>query len=324
MDYLIEMAKVVNKNKTKNIHLLGNSDNKSKLDELYEGLVNDEFSKDKDACEALYQTNKVIQNYRNTKSRLEKRLINTLFLIDANDSTYSGYQKAYYNCYKNFAAIKILQGKGARLASVKLSEKTISQAIKFEFSEVVIFLSKDLRTFYGTIIGDKKKFETYNYLLEKYRFRQKLEEQALFMYSDLASNFTKSKSIKPELVEKANTYADKLNEFPTIESLNYCFYSNLVIVLRNEIENNFIETINTCDLALGELNHHKNISNTHLFTFLFKKLNGLIQLKKYEAAENTVQECLKLQPEGCSFILSFFFVLRIFKKLTNYLIKRNQ
>ena len=314
MDYLIEMVKVVNKNKTKNIQLIGTSDakNKSKMDELYDGLLNGDFSKDAEACEALYKTDKVNQNYRNLKSKFEKRLINTLFLIDVNDSIYSGYQKAYYSCYKNFAAIKILQGKGSRVASVKLTEKTLTQAIKFEFSDLIVFLAKDLRIFYGTIIGDKKKFDTYNHLLKEHQFQLKLKDRAIEMYSDLASHFTNSKSAKPELIEKANHYVDLLNEFPDVKSRNLCLYSNLVVALKYEIENDFEGTIKTCDKAIMELQQYEIISDNNIFTFLFKKLNGLIQLRKYEEAEITVQKCLRLQPEGSInwlIALQFYFIL---------------
>ena len=313
MDYLIEMAKVVNKNKIKNIQLLGStSTNKTKLDELYDGLLNDEFSNDKDACKALYQTDKVNQNYRNTKSRLEKRMINTLFLIDANDSTYSDYQKAYYNCYKNFAAIKILQGKSSNTARIKLAEKTLAQCIKFEFSDLVILLTRDLRVFYGTMIGDKKKVETYNHLLKEYQHRQELEDKAVEMYSDLASHFANSKSIKPELIEKSNSYVAILEKLPKNISLKFCLYSNLVIVLSHEIQNNHNRTIIECDNAIATLKEYKTISDNAIFTFLFKKLNALIQIKEYEAADETVQKCLKLEPEGSInwlIALQFYFIL---------------
>jgi len=313
MDYLIEMAKVVNKNKIKNIQLLGTSDtNKTKLDELYDGLLNDEFSNDKDACKALYQTDKVNQKYRNTKSRLEKRLINTLFLIDANDSTYSDYQKAYYNCYKNFAAIKILQAKYSRVASIKLAERTLKQAIKFQFSEIVIFLTQDLRIYYGTIVGDRKKYQSYSFLMEKYQSRYRAENETQAMYMDLASNFTGSKSSKPELVEKANRYANILNEFTTVDSLIYCFYSNLIMVLKGEIENDFEKVIELCDKAINEIQKYKYTPVTYQFVFLFKKLNSLIQLRRYKEGEVTAKKCLRLQNEGSNnwlTTLQFYFIL---------------
>ena len=313
MDYLIEMARIVNKNKIKNIQLLGSTGtNKSKLDELYDGLLNDKFKNDKDACEVLYQTDKVTQNYRNTKSRLEKKMINTLFLIDANDSIYSEHQKAYFNCYKNFAAIKILHGKASNTARIKLSEKTLTQAIKFEFSDLIILLAKDLRLYYGTMIGDKRKVETYNHLVNDYQIRLELEDKAIEMYLDLASHFANSKSTKPELVEKSNHYVDVLDKLPKHVSRKFCLYSNLVIVLSNEIQNNHKKTILECDKAIAALKEYKIISNNNIFSFLFKKLNALIQIKEYEAADETVQKCLKLQPEGSInwlIALQFYFIL---------------
>jgi len=313
MEYLKEIIKVVSKTKTKNIQLVGTPNaEKSKLNELYEGILHSEFSTDEEASKALYNSEKIEQNYRNLKSRLEKRLINTLFFIDVNSSTFSDYQKAYFNCYKNLAAIKILQGKSSRIASIKLSEKTLTQAIKFHLTDIVLFLVKDLRIFYGTIVGDKKKFESYDYLMKKYQHRYRFENEALDMYGSLASNFSGSKSSKPELIEKANLYASTLRQQPKMNSLNFCFYSNLVIVLKSEIENDFGKTIEACDEAIYEIKQYENISKTHLFSFLFKKLNSLIQLKRYEEAEETVKKCLNLQLEGginWLIALQFYFIL---------------
>lgn len=105
MEYLKDLISVVDKNKVKHIEILGNGSSKDqKLYRLYEGILKGEFNSDGQAYRKIYGTNDLDKGYRNIKSRLEKRALDTLFFIDLNASSYSDLQKANYNCYKNLAA----------------------------------------------------------------------------------------------------------------------------------------------------------------------------------------------------------------------------
>ena len=102
MEYLKDLISVIDKNKIKHIEIVGNGLPKDqKLYKLYDGILKEEFSTDSQACRKLYGTNDLDKGYRNIKSRLEKRALNTLFFIDLNAGSYNDLQKAYYNCYKN-------------------------------------------------------------------------------------------------------------------------------------------------------------------------------------------------------------------------------
>ena len=316
MEYLKDIISVIDKNKVKNIEIIGNGSPKDqKLYRLYEGILKGEFSSDSQACRTLYGTNDLDKGYRNIKSRLEKRALNTIFFIDLNAAAYSDLQKAYYNCYKNLAATKFLIGRGARKASVKLSEKTLKIALKFELHDIAIDLLKDLRSYYGTLLGDQKKLKKYNQIFKRLKEDRDYEEQAREMYDNLASHFVHSKTIKPFQVKMAKMYAQELE--PLLEKSTYRqfrLFAHTILVLRYQIENDHKGTIKACNQALHFFQNQPYQSKTQIFNFIFKRLNSYTQLKEYEAADLDAKHCLTLVSEGSVnwFIVSQFYILLLF------------
>ena len=311
MEYLKDLISVIDKNKVKHIEIIGKGIPKDqKLYKLYDGILKEEFNSDSQACRKLYGTNDLNKGYRNIKSRLEKRALNTIFFIDLNSSSYSDLQKAYYNCYKNSAAVKVLTGQGARKASIKLAEKTYKIALKFEFHDIAIDLLKDLRTYYGPLLVDQKKLKKYNDKFHHLKEDRNYEERAREMYDHLASHFVHSKTIKPFHIKMAQMYANELE--PLLEKTSYRqfhLFAHTILVLRYQIENNHVGTIQACDQALNFFQNLRYQSGTQIFSFLFKRLTSLIQLKQYEAADLDAKQCLSLVDEGK---LNWFIVSQIY------------
>ena len=316
MKYLKDLISIVGKNKVKNIEIIGNELSKDqKLYKLYDGILQQKFSSDTHACKELYGTNDLNKGYRNIKSRLEKRAINTLFFIDQNASSYTDLQKANLSCYKNLAAIKIMAEHGARKASIKLSEKTLKIALKFEIHDIAINLLKDLRTYYGTLLGDQKRLKRYNHIFKHLKEDRDYEELAREMYDNLASNFVQSKTIKPFHIKIAKTYAKELE--PLLEKSTYRqfrLFAHTVLVLRFQMENDHIGTINACNQALHFFQNQPHQSKTQIFNFIFKRLSSYTQIKEYEAADLDAKYCLTLVSEGSVnwFIVSQFYILLLF------------
>ena len=316
MEYLKDIISVIDKNKVKNLEIIGNGMPKDqKLYRLYEGILKGEFSSDSQACRILYGTNDLDKGYRNIKSRLEKRALNTIFFIDLNSASYNDIQKAYYNCYKNLAATKFLAMRGARKASIKLSEKTLNIALKFELHDIALDLLKDLRFYFGTLLGDQKKLKKYNTIFNRLKQDRNYEEQAREMYDSLASHFVHSKTIKPSHVKMAKVYAQELE--PLLEKSTYRqfrLFAHTVLVLRYQIENDHEGTIKACNQALNFFQKQKHPSKTQIFNFLFKRFNSYIQIKEYEAADSDAKKCLTLVNEGSLnwFLASQFYILLLF------------
>ncbi len=316
MEYLKDIISVIDKNKVKNIEIIGNGLPKDqKLYRLYEGILKGEFNSDSQACRKLYGTNDLDKGYRNIKSRLEKRAVNTLFFIDLNAASYNDLQKANYNCYKNLAATKFLTGRGARKASIKLAEKTLRISLKFELYDIAINLLKDLRTYYGTLLGDQKRLKKYNHMFNRLKEDRDYEEQAREMYDNLASHFVHSKTIKPFHVRMAKLYAQELEPLLAKSSYGqFRLFAHTVLVLRYQIENDHKGTIKACNQALHFFQNQPYQSKIQVFNFIFKRLNSYIQIKEYEAADVDAKHCLTLVNEGSVnwFIVSQFYILLLF------------
>ena len=123
MEELLQLAQLVDKNAEKKIDLLGNPANySSKMNRLYEGLLSGKFKSDDEATNSLYEkgTNQMA-SYNKLKKRLYQRLLNTLLFIDAEKLRFNDYQTAYYLCYKEFAVLKIVVGRGARQLAVRIA-----------------------------------------------------------------------------------------------------------------------------------------------------------------------------------------------------------
>jgi len=302
MKELESLISVITKNKVKQIKIIGgNTKDQSLLSTFYKKVAEQEFENEEDALEYFYGDKPNKQYYfTRLKSNLKERLLNTLFFIDINQPSFNVHQKAYYNCYKNSAAVKILIGRSAKLPAINLAEKTIKKAIKFEFTDIVLTLSQDLRMQFGPILGNRKKYTEYNELVQKYSKIQAAELKAEEFYSDLAINFTKSRATKVEVLDQATKYSTELRSLITkFNSHKLNFYAYSVIALKHQIDNDYEGILKVSDEALTYFHKKKQLPNKAAnFAFLFKKLACYVSLKQYDLGEQTVNQCLKLIPNG--------------------------
>ena len=303
MDDLKALVDVVSKNKIKNIEIIGNLDSnpRSKIHQLYQGIAKGKFLNEESAASYFFEAESNRKSYFNRlKRKLKNRLINTLFFIDVNKDSFTEFQKAYYTCYKNSTAVKVLIGRNARLPAIELAEKTVKKALHFEFTEIVVELSRELRMHYSNIVGNKKKARYYNLLVNDYSEKLVAELKAEEYYNDIIINFVSSSATRPELADLAKKYSSKLREITKkLSSYRLNLTAFIVFSLRYEIINDYAGTAQICEEALQYYETKNHLaSKTVRFTFLFKLLSCFIQLKKYEEGEEIAKKAIKLTPEG--------------------------
>lgn len=302
MEELIELVEVVTKNKIKRIDVLGNStNNSSNLQKMYEGIVSGELREEEVAKAHFYGDAAHKDMYfGRLKRNLFRRLINTLFFIDVNQPEFNDLQRAYYTCYREFAATKMLIGRGARKAGIIVAEKLLKRAIEFEFTNLVVEISRLLRVHFGSIVGNRKKFLEYNELYKKYLIVFQAESLAEEYYVDLATYFANSAAAKDEIGGIAKVYSDELKavEMP-FRTREFDFVAYYVHTLRYEVMSDYENMLRVCEEAvtLFETQHLK-AQETIIFTFRLKMLACHVQLKRYQEGEETVQTCLKMNVGG--------------------------
>src|SRR4029453_14163176 len=90
---------------------------------LYKGISDGTFETDEQAAAALYQTGPDNKKNFIVKKRLKERLINTLFFLNHHKIQDSAYQRAVYQCNRNYFCAKILLTHGARPSPIAIEKK---------------------------------------------------------------------------------------------------------------------------------------------------------------------------------------------------------
>ncbi len=111
---------------------------KSKDNILFEALLNDSFINENEIAQKLFGAKPGNRNFRNTKAKLKRKLLNNLYFLDYQKSDYTAYQKAKYECLSQLHQIKILILEEARCIAVKKIPSLVKLAIEFELYEIAI------------------------------------------------------------------------------------------------------------------------------------------------------------------------------------------
>ncbi|MEZ4958571.1 MAG: hypothetical protein R2830_02015 [Saprospiraceae bacterium] len=302
MEDLKGLVQLVAGNAPKRIEIIGNPGNySSKMQKLYEGILSERFIDDDEAAAHLYPASKNQKaNFQKLKRRLHQRLLNTILFIDTKQQGFNDYQKAYYDCYKEFAIFKVMIGRGGGYMALPLAEKMLKKAIEYEFTDLSVNLLKELRYYYGNLLGNQKKFHIYNDLLNKQTEILRLELLAEEYYLSLSSHFVKSRASKINLVETAISFSSIIAEYiGKVNTQRFISLAYTVMAMRYQIANDYAKTLEICNQAILLLKQkQKHIQKSYLLTFLIKAISCNIQLGKYAAGEVAVNDCFSLPEKG--------------------------
>jgi len=302
MEKLIELAKLVSKEKTKRVNIIGQEKkgNSSLTKKLYDGIVDGKITDDKEAGELLYGQNFDKNTYVRTKYRLEEKLVNSLFFINLNEPHFTDFQKNYYKCHKDAAAVKFLLGKSARNAGVALAEKTIRLAIKYEFTEIILSLGRILKAHFRLFNPNKEKANFYIKLISYHKEVLDYELLAEDFREEISSQFSPSRANQAFQREKVNKYEiilrEKIKEFSSYRlQLNYY----LIASFKYRITNNHTEVIRVCQEAL---HYFEKITNKNsigpIAVFSIDILFSCVISKNYDLGNEIFKKVNQILPEG--------------------------
>ena len=299
MQDLHELAYIVKNHGKRNTDLLANLVGDTSLAyQFYTGITDQQFATD-DKAAAHFDTDKSSSKYQKLKAKLKANLIDSLFLIDFKQNSSTERQKAYYECNKEMAAMKMLLGKNARTASISLCHKILKQALRFEFSELVMEIARTLRLHYGAREGNLKKYEHYNRLYQDYQTIYQMENLAEELYTDLIVKFVKSKATDEEIQKKAISYAEQLA--PIMDKydayrLHLC--GNLIRIMIHTTVNDYAGAAKACEKAITFFERKPYLASVPLQIWRFQQLVCYTQLRQFEAGKVVADKCAALLEEG--------------------------
>ena len=298
MKKLLELIEIVNPTKLKGIEVLGKSD--TLVDKLYHQLRKGEIKSDQDALKILYKDTKSKTALYQVKEKLYDKLIDSLFIIDPSEKTFTEYDFVYHDNLKQATVIEWLSRRGGQNNILILGNKIIKKAIKFNQADIVLRVAKILARKYVIIEGDEKKLEYYNDLSSKYQELSEINRLAEYYWYKISVRFNrKSVVVDDDLLARTQIYISDLESklVPGLKCNTFAYYV-LLKIRKCEILHDFEAVIKIVDENIQKLKDFHDSTGGIYNAFLNKKLTALITLRKYSEANNTAHKNLKFLREG--------------------------
>ena len=273
------------------------------------GLLDDSFSTDEEAAEALYGTSKSDQRYRTLKSRTYERLLHSVLFLQVKQPEHSEYLSYYYRCTRNLICAQSLMRFASRKAGYHVAQKTLTIAQKYEFTDICLTLAVLMRETAG-FWGQRKKFEHYNALVEKYfrtleaEYRSDALLDMFVMEGELASKTRQhiihyGQTVQEEvdaLAKRHGSHLLKLNSY------------RLEILMANMMDDPE-RMIVACDKAIDYLTSNPHLSQpARLGEFRLRKMMQLIIVRRpREAFESSDVVVNSFREAGNNWYLAAYF-----------------
>ncbi len=276
--------------------------------EYYEGIIKDQWQNNEEAGKSIWPnttpSNRNVYLSRLKKSVLDRIIDKTLKIRGDNP-----YQMAYFDCWRKLATVHILNGLGVRRGATWLARKTLKKAIRFDLTEIAGSLAM-LLEINESISGDPREFNKYAKSVDYYRSLFEVENKAIRYFTQLSSNFSKSKEMSKELVQQAANYVEELKgDLERFPSFQYTYYTYNIMAIHAQLINDHLALERICEEALAFFEAKPYpIPKTVKFSFTFKPISAAIQLKDYPSANKHIDDALEMaQPHSYNQMLCLIY-----------------
>lgn len=300
MEIIQDLVDLVSRNKLKSINLLGQAEagRTSMVNSLYFKLASREFQSDEEAAQYYFGASPEDPAYRKLKNQLKRRLVNAVFFIDVKQAAYSDWDRAYISCCKEWAATKILFNRGASKAAVDLALRIFKQAQYYQFSELLVNISKILRLYYSTCQPNARKFQYYDTLHKEYVELWQSENLAEDLYIQLVQQRLFNPNSNTNSTSARTSYEQLQPLMARHRSYHFLRHTYLLKVAALLNECNYEDGVLACEEAMAALNGINFVPQSAFLTFLYQKLLCHIQLQNYAEGKKVVEQALSMEKEG--------------------------
>jgi hypothetical protein len=302
MKELNRIVQLIDKNKPRKIEVLGNEDATSRHAEMYNLLKEGHILTDTDAALHFYGDAKAVTQtaYRQFKSKFKERLINTLFFLEKDNAEASDLQNATISIQKEWAAINIVYTKGDYQLATKLAEDLLPFAIKYELTEIVVYMADRLRQSYGTQIANRTRYDELKKLQDDYMALWQLEILSRDIFHDIRMDYIKFSTFQSDTIEKAQKgWAILQPHLQNNSSYQLLTHGYVIALAQYSSSTADLEaTIKLCDEVISKLSGKPYKPKKQIAIFMNQKIRCYTQLKNRQAGEDVIKEVLELQEEG--------------------------
>lgn len=264
---------------------------------LYELLSAGGFRTDQEVAAALGVTD--LSDYRKARQRLKRLLYRQLLISDLSKPHYQARQRAYFECQRNWAVVRLLLGRNARHSALELAADLLQLSLRYDFTEISLDISRSMRLQYGTVMHDLKKYEQLNLRvmhLEKVVEAEYLSEA---LYTDLTARFVNNRSSNTAIHRMATEYFDRLSGYLSDYNtyrLHLC--ARLIEVLIYSSIGDYRGMLTACQRAITFFESRPYVANVPLQAFYYQGMIGCLQLRDYALGADIAARGRALLDEG--------------------------
>jgi hypothetical protein len=297
MEKLIKLSKFLNAYRLEQVDIIGSDDSESRYTEFFKLLKDDKLTSDAAAVKYFYGAEATDRNqsYR----PLRDRLVNSLFFINFNHAHFTDLETATMTIQKEWAAINILFAKGDADLAVHLAEDLLPMALKYELTEIIIYITDRLKVAYGTQIDNRRKYTYYKTLQKEQMEIWQAEIKAKDLFQEIRIDYITSAANQPKLSSIAKVGLKELEPaLKKYKTFRLIIYAYFVKMGQYTSAHNFKPALKIADDAVEILKSKPFNAQRAINIFLNQKLVCHIQLKEFVEAQAVAKEILPLQVEG--------------------------
>ena len=291
MESLIELCHSVSDNPV-TLDLIGNRQDNSQ--KLFEAIRAGQTSEEELRNLVASEDRLLSLHFFRAKDKLISRLTNTLLVTKSEGSE---IQHAYFDCYRKFAAYKILVGKGKRRAAIPIAKEALKIANKYHFSEISLMIAKGLRLHYSESKANKKQFTHYAELTRNYQRVLNLELEIEDLYCQMVFILNVRKKFTEEDLELFREMSNPaLNCISNPTSFRSMFYAGNIAVYYYQSINDTQSMARICRQCVDYFESLPQMPLAARFSFLFKTIPAYIKTGHYKEAEEAIDQCRGIMP----------------------------
>ncbi|MCC7505633.1 MAG: hypothetical protein IT259_10040 [Saprospiraceae bacterium] len=266
---------------------------------LYDLIAEGKINTEENLLAYLYPSGRKSTRRTHIKIALRDFLLYALLQIDLNLPHFHARQLAWFECYRKWAAAKLLLGRNAHLAAVDAAEDVLQQSLQFDFIDLAVEAARALRLYYGSIAGDLKKYDSYGQLVRQLDELYRLENLSEERYTDLVVHYVNTKATQVEVHQTAQQYYAELTPaLKEYDSYRLHFCGRLIELIVYTSVNDYATTITVCDSAISFFEQKSYLANIPLQAFIYQEMVCYVQLKDYSKGKIAAARGLKLLEEG--------------------------
>lgn len=265
-----------------------------RMDGLYSGIADGYLTNDAEAIRDLYTRAEEKSDFPSVKTRLEDALIDTLCLIERNTALLDNPNVAYEEVCRAWAVANILVlQNGDRKTVIDLCLKALDIAQRFEFSSLILQISKLLRKFGGSYFASQDQVAAYGQIYADWQTKAKQEaavESALHTLMLLLADTAADPTAARDAGRQGYTdYAALLANPPTFKAGRDLHYLRVLHLIA---EGAYAQAYTAIDAAVAYCADAPYAAADDLLALHYLGITCAIQTRDYAAGQSRIRGLL--------------------------------